>query len=219
MKNFIKKYPKRIITAFLVVLLIAVVGTVNNYRTYREGVPTANHHHYIDENIIEFLNEVYGKVTVESDRYGYTWLCYNGEQLCTRNLVTGISDKFFEVRIDSNSYANDDTITVTIENKLFSNVSFYTGKYILQIYDEVNKRYYDVCGGVTAVRDKGELVQLKTGETYENKIELSSLKNIKKKPIILIRGSYKLSVPFFVNNNPEYSDEEDNWFTFEFDIK
>ena len=34
MKNFIKKYPKRIIITALVVLLIAVIGTVNNYRTY-----------------------------------------------------------------------------------------------------------------------------------------------------------------------------------------
>ena len=218
MKNFIEKYPKRIIITALVVLLIAIVGTVNNYRTYRKGVPTADSIQYIDENIVEFLNDIYGKVTAKSD-YGYTHLFYCGKSLTTGGRGTGISEKFMEVKIDGDSYANDDTISVTIENKLFSNICFYTGKYMLQIYDGASERYYDVYGGVTAVADKGELVKLQTGETYENKIELSSLKNLRKKPITLIPGSYRLSIPVFVNNNPEYSDEEDNWFTFEFDIK
>ena len=218
MKDIIKKYPKRIIVTALIVLLIAVMGTVNNYRTYRKRVPSADNIQYIDEYIVEFLNEIYGKVTAESD-FGYTMLYYSGENLATRVHDTGISEKFMEVKINGNSYANDDSITVTIENKLFSDVSFYTGKYMLQIYDGASERYYDVYGGVTAVRDKGELVRLKTGEIYENKIALSSLKNLRKKPINLIPGTYRLSIPFFVNNNPEYNDEEDNWFKFEFDIK
>jgi len=218
MKSFIKKYPKRIIVTALVVLLIAIVGTANNYRTYRKGVPATYSIQHIDENIVEFLNEIYGKV-ISTSELGYTRLCYNGKNLTTGVQSNGISEKFMEVKIDDDSYANDDTISVTIENKLFSDISFYTGKYMLQIYDGASERYYDVYGGVTAVADKGELVKLQTGETYENKIELSSLKNLSKKPITLIPGSYRLSIPVFVNNNPEFSDEEDNWFTFKFDIK
>ena len=216
MKNFIKKYPKRIIFTALIVLLVAVIGTVNNYQTYRD---VREKEHYLDDIIVEFMREIYGDITIKNYGYGYTQLYYNGELLGKRVNFRNTDSKLLEVKIDSDSYANDDTITVTVENKLLNDISFYTGKYRLWIYTEVDERYYDVYGGITAVKDKGELICLNKGESYENKIQLDSLKNSSDKPITLIPGTYILSIPLFVNNNPEFSDEEDDWFAFEFEIK
>ena len=64
MKNFIKKYPKRIIITALVVLLIAVIGTVNNYRTYWD---MREKEHYLDDETVEFMREIYGDITIESN--------------------------------------------------------------------------------------------------------------------------------------------------------
>jgi len=216
MKNFIKKYPKRIFISALVVLLVAVIGTVNNYQTYRD---VREKEHYLDDIIVEFMREIYGDITIKNYGYGYTQLYYNGEFLGKSVWFRNDSSKLLDVKIDSDSYASDDTITVTVENKLLNDISFYTGKYRLWIYTEVDERYYDVYGGITAVKNKGELICLNKGESYENKIQLDSLKNSSDKPINLIPGSYRLSIPLFVNNNPEFSDEEDDWFTFKFEIK
>ena len=63
MKNFIKKYPKRIIITALVVLLIAIVGTVNNYRTYRDENETRITERYyvrqyVDKDMLDFSNDL-----------------------------------------------------------------------------------------------------------------------------------------------------------------
>ena len=81
MKNFIKKYPKRIIFTALIVLLIAVIGTVNNYHTYRD---VREKEHYLDDIIVEFMREIYGDITIKNYGYGYTQLYYNGELLGKR---------------------------------------------------------------------------------------------------------------------------------------
>ena len=90
MKKFIMKYPKRIITAFLVVLLIAVIGTANNYPTYGSvGEPK-----YHTDELVEFLHEIYGNI---SERYNN--LFYKETNLETRIWEAKFSDKFFEMKI------------------------------------------------------------------------------------------------------------------------
>lgn len=216
MKNFIKKYPKRMITALLVVLLIAVIGTANNYPTYGSvGEPK-----YHTDELVEFLHEIYGNISEK-----YNNLFYKETNLETRIWEAKFSDKFFEMKIDRDIYSCNDTITVTVENKMFNDVSFYERDFMLQIamafrepyYD--GYRYFDVYGGACPVRDKGELISLNEGETCELEIQLGSLDNVNGKPITLIEGYYRLSIPFYVYGNPEYSDKGDSWLICEFKIK
>ncbi len=58
MKNIINKYPKRIIITALVVLLIAIIGTVNNYPTYsgRSDKPRD-----ITRSTFKYLEGIYGE--------------------------------------------------------------------------------------------------------------------------------------------------------------
>ena len=215
MKNFIKKYPKRIIITALVVLLIAVIGTVNNYRTYWD---MREKEHYLEDETVEFMREIYGDITIESNDD------IRGSSLYYRNmpLVTSVAradmKKLVKISTDRSKYFPDDILKVKIENKVMNDIEFYTGKYLLQIRLEEN-RWYTVHSGVINAEEVGELIKLKAGEAYEIEIPLNSVREVSDEPITLIPGRYRFSKPVYVLNSAEDESAEDAWLSCEFEIK
>ena len=229
MKNFIKKYPKRIITAALVVLLIAVVGTVNNYRTYRDANETKITERYyvqqyIDKIILDFMAEIYGEDELRYEYYFDREMLYlkSTDKSLETNTQTSypnnISEKLFEMSLDRDSYSPNDTVTVNLENKMLNDVSFYDGKYLLQILEKYH-RWFDVNNGDFNNGEYEELICLRAGESYEFKIPLNSFLSADGKPIELVPGEYKLAMRLFVINDPKDTNNEDRWITCKFEIE
>ena len=211
MKNFLKKYPKRIITAFLVVLLIAVVGTANNYKTYGKTDPE----HYLSEEIVEFMREIYGDITIVNTGW-YSDLYYGEMNLKSREWYRKNNiERLITIEIDSDEYAPDGTVKVKIDNKMLDDVDFYKGKYVLEkCFDGA---WYIVHSGKIG-NESHDLISLHDGESYEFEIPLNSVREVSDEPLTLIKGEYRMIIPVYVLNEPEKGESEDKLFSFNFDI-
>lgn len=229
MKNFIKKYPKRIIITALVVLLIAIIGTVNNYRTYRDENETRITERYyvrqyIDKDMLDFMVEIYGEDELSFEYRFDTeelYLKSTGKSLETyvqTSYPYNVSEKLFKMSLGRESYSSSDTVTVKLENKMLNDVSFYGGKYLLQIHEK-NYRWFDINNSAFNNDEYEDLICLRKGESYEFEIPLNSFFGADGEPIELIPGEYKVAMLFFVLNDPKDTNNEDRWITCEFDIK
>lgn len=210
MKKFIKKYPKRIITAFLIVLLIAVVGTFNNYKTYHYILSDEC---YFDDTIVEFMRKIYGEITVSK-----ATVRYGGTSLLTGNYRNSHGSALVEMRLDSDIYAPDDTLKVTLENKCMNDIQFYKGKYNLSICSDNDRRWFLVHSGYIN-SEYNEVITLKSVESYVYEIPLNSVREVSDEPITLINGKYAIRVPLFILAKPGEGNTEDGALTCEFKIK
>ena len=215
MKNFIKKYPKRIIITALVVLLIAVIGTVNNYRTYWD---MREKEHYLDDETVEFMREIYGDITVKNHDSVRSSTLYYGNMSLETNVERADMKKLVKISTGKSKYSPDDILKVKIENKVMNDIEFYTDKYLLQIRLKDN-RWFTVHSGVINAEEVGELIKLKAGEAYEIEIPLNSVREVSDKPLTLISGRYRFSKPVYVLNSAEDESAEDTWLSCEFEIK
>ena len=212
MKNFFKKYTRIIVTVFCVVLLVVLVGTANNYETYYDMFVRE---HFLSESTMEFMRELYGDVSAINWNKHST-LYHGTMQITTQSIGNTYGTKLVEMLIDSQNYSPDDTVNVTIENKIFSDIEFYSGKYKLKVY--LDKQWFMVHSGAIN-GDYSEIVRLVEGEKYEFSIPLNSVREVSDEPITLISGQYSLSVPIFVHTDPDKDESEDAWLTCEFEIK
>lgn len=212
MKNFFKKNTKIIVTVFFTVLLVVLVGTANNYETYWDMFVRE---HFLSESTVEFMREVYGEVSAINWNKDST-LYHGTMQITTQSRGNTYGSKLVEMLVDSKKYRPNDTVNVTIDNKLFSDIEFYVGKYELKIY--LDKQWLMVHSGAINA-NYSEVIRLTEGETYEFEIPLNYVREVSDEPISLIAGRYSLSVPVFARSDPDKGEKEDGWLTCEFEIK
>ena len=201
MKNFIKKYPKRIITAFLVILLIAVVGTVNNYPTYGGY---ANKPREITKRTFKYLEDIYGEGSVFYAEDVPTWFAdkvrYNGVYYKAADdryiyLVNkgeeGMQDYAGAMNTNQDTYSRDDTVVLKIEQFGEGKIEFDSNTYMLEILR--NGKWYCIHTGEIEESLTGEYIELSTGENWEFSIKLAEVREVSDEPIRLKRGKYRLT--------------------------
>lgn len=211
MKNIFRKYPKRITAAMLVILLVAVIGTVNNYRTYRNaGKPVI----YLAEETVEYMNEIYGGVLIESGA-GRSSLSYNGIELEANLTFTDLS-KVASFTADAESYAPGDTVTVTLENKEIHNMEFYSGKYLMQVMME--DRWFTIHTGEINKDEFGEWTKLSAGESFVFDVPLSSIREVSDEAITLRAGEYRLCKEVTLKTRTDVNIAS-TWLACEFEIE
>jgi len=131
MKNFIKKYPKRIFISALVVLLIAIVGTVNNYRTYRTSG--------IDEKLYNLLVDAYGTAEIEVKKRGEVYAIFdelNRYEVYPDYVTVHKNLTRVDFELNDDKFSADDTLMCTVTNINYNYVEVYLNQYKVQInYD------------------------------------------------------------------------------------
>ncbi len=200
MKNFIRKYPKMIITAFLVVLLIAIVGTVNNYPTYFGGPNNET----ARLRTVNYLEEIYGAGTIFYAEDVPTW--YADEMHYSGVYYKAAEDRYIylngkgegkrgdyaaTINTDKDRYSHDDTVSVKIEQYGEGKLEFDSEEYVLEVVQ--NGIWYCVHTGEIGEAAAGELIELNQGESWEFSFDLSKVREVSDEPIKLKKGRYRLS--------------------------
>ena len=210
MKNFMKKYPKRLITALLVVLLIAVVGTVNNYRTYRTFG--------IDEKLYNFLIEIYSDVDVKND--GCIYANFDELKRCEiyPDYVT-VRENLSKVNLTLNDdeFSADDTLTVTITNLKYNYVEVYKNLYKVQFY--YDGEWYTLRRGEFVTDEQREIIRLKKGESYEFAVPLEYISEFTDESVKMLKGKYRICTQVELKSDREDIGPVKTWLGCEFEIK
>jgi len=232
MKNFLKKYPKRVITAFLVVLLIAVVGTVNNYPTYGGY---GNKPRDITRSTFKYLEDIYGEGTIfyaedvptwYADKMSHSGVYYKAAEDRYIYLVGKGKDWIREQRtnmtLDKYRYSKNDTIVAQLHPYFGGNVEFNSNEYILEFVQ--NGIWYCVHTGEIGDDITGELIELKHNGRWEFSIDLSAVREVSDEPIRLQRGRYRLTKPATLKRIEYYDGKRINkvrliYFSCEFTIR
>lgn len=198
MKSFIKKYHRWIITVAAVLLLAVVCGKLFHYAVYRSSA-------------VSYMHEVYGGDELEIKANGA--LYYKTHWLQREIHVN--DPKRFELGIDSENYEADDVIRVSVENKDYKCIEFYSEQYLLQI--ELEGKWYIIHTGEIDRESRGELMQLERGQVHEFEIPLDSIREVDDDKIELWKGKYRLCKKFKVQrDNGEW--HKDVWLGCEFEI-
>ena len=214
MKNFIKKYPKRIITAFLVILLIAVVGTVNNYPTYGGY---ANKPREITKRTFKYLEDIYGEGNIFyaedvptwfADKVRYSGVYYKAAEDHYIYLVNkgeeGMQDYASAMNTNQDTYSHDDTVVFKIEQFGEGKIEFDSKTYMLEVLR--NGKWYCIHTGEIEESLTGEYIELSTGENWEFSIKLAEVREVNDEPIRLQRGKYRLTKPATLKRVIPYGD-------------
>lgn len=192
MKNFIKKYPKRVITAALAVLLIAVIGTVNNYETYRGD------HKLITGRTMKYLESIYGegKVLVKTEIPTISKMGANvyydagGEYVpIDPNIKIGELKGIAYMKTDKDVYSHSETVVVTLKKLGTSKLEFDSGKYILQVLRD--DRWYNLPMGEACVPES-EIVEIDGRGDWEFSVKLDEINGRGEQSIKLKKGRYRI---------------------------
>ena len=203
MKNFIKKYPKRVITAFLVVLLIAVIGTVNNYPTYGGY---GNKPKEATRKTFKYLEDIYGEGNIFyaedvptwfADKVRYSGVYYKAAEDHYIYLVNkgeeGMQDYAGAMNTNQDTYSHDDTVIFKIEQFGEGKIEFDSKTYMLEVLR--NGKWYCVHTGRIGENPADELIELDVGESWEFSVKLSEVREVSDEQIKLKRGKYRLTKP------------------------
>lgn len=232
MKNFLKKYPKRIITAFLVVLLIAVVGTVNNYPTYGGY---GNKPRDITRGTFKYLEDIYGEGTIFYAEDVPTW--YADKMACSGVYYKAAEDRYIylvgkgkdwireqrtNMTLDKYRYSKSDTVVAQLHPYFGGKLEFYSNEYVLEVVR--NGIWYCVHTGEIGEDIAGELIELNDDEHYEFSVDLSEVREVSDEPIRLKKGRYRLSKPATIKKTIYVDGKEINkvrliYFSCEFTIR
>lgn len=227
MKNFIKKYPKRIIIIALVVLLIAVIGIVNNYGTYSKYAafnnsfeehpfkPVNEKKKFFDEEMVEVLQELYSdeELTIKADGVYYKHI-----RLAPGRNINDISYTNSILYTDKEQYDNDETLVLTLDNVNSYYVEFYENDFVMQC--NVDNTWYTVRSGmINKLEQAGELVHIAKGENYSVDIPLEYVSEIHNEPVKLKKGSYRIGLLITHRANEYSKNTVDVWALCEFEIK
>jgi len=231
MKNFIKKYPKRIIITALIVLLIAIVGTVNNYRTYR--METAENYYLelvngryemrvVHKRAMEVLKSVYRDepIVIKPHGAGVYYKDINlVEPVGNRpgyNYIYGLSGHISaSISTDKEKYKFDETVTVTILNDAALWVDLDVDNYILQgLLD--GGAWFRLRTGKLGDETNDEPLRLARGEQYSFEIPLEYICEEHNDPVKLGKGKYRVAVRL-VDAHAKFGHWE--WAICEFEIK
>lgn len=182
MKTIFRKYPKRIFITVLVVLLIAVVGTVNNYRTYRHDAEFR----HADKTTVRFLQKIYSDKELDLNTTG---IYYGDINLEPNRKLIGYRNVVME--LDAREYRYDDTVLVSVVNEKSVYAEFYSGEYILQ-YQSSGQKWFTVNAG--AQISENELIRCAKDESYEFKVPLEYTIGSSSEPVKLKKGRYRICI-------------------------
>ena len=223
MKRFFRKYPKRILITLLVVLLVAIIGTVNNYSTYRSSTYTIRVRdrtgdrtveRAVDETLVKRvmkrLDDIYPAEDLAVKKEGHFY--YKDIDL---QPSIGSSNWCVELTLDAEEYRYNDTVTVTVKNANAKYVELYADSYILQM--QLNG-WYSLHTGSFAEKSDETLIHLENGESYTFEIPLEYISEVKEGPIKLEKGEYRICI-YAANAYMRTGYLSHNWYTCEFEIK
>ncbi len=212
MKNFIRKYPKRIFITALIVLLIAIVGTVNNYKTYRTSG--------VDEKLHNLLVDVYGTAEIKVKKSGEVYAIFDElnryeiypDYVTVRKNLTRVD---FELNDDK--FSADDTMMCTVTNLTYNYVEVYLEQYKVQInYDG---KWYTLRPGYFAEGEHRESIKLQRGESYEFSVPLEYISEFTAEPVKLINGKYRICTLVELKSDRTDLEPAKSWLGCEFEIK
>ncbi len=225
MKSFIKKYPKRIFISALIVLLIAIVGTVNNYPTYSGS---GNKPREISRRTVKYLESIYGEGNIYRAADVPSW--YADFPPISGLYYKAADDKYiylvgrgggsWPLKTDKEKYARDDSIVVTITYP-YSDIEFDSKVYTLE--KQIDGMW--CCIHPDVLMEAGEVVSLSKGDSWEFSLRLDEAVRVCEEPIRLKRGRYRLSKSItskrkIGRRNGKWIHElEPNVFNCEFEIK
>lgn len=219
MKNFFRKYPKRILITLLVVLLVAIIGTVNNYSTYRSSHYTIRQggrdiERFVDEAVVKRvmkrLDDIYPAEYLAVKRGGHI---YNKDIDLQPSI--GSSNWCVELTLDAEEYRYNDTVTVTVKNANAEYIELYADSYILQM--QLNG-WYSLHTGRFAEKSDETLIHLENGESYTFEIPLEYISEVKDGPVKLEKGEYRICI-YAANAYMRTGYLSHNWYICEFEIK
>lgn len=219
MKSFFRKYPKRIVISLLVILLIAIIGTVNNYSTYRSSHYTIRQggrdiERFVDEAVVKRvmkrLDDIYPAEDLAVKRGGHIY--YKDIDL---QPSIGSSNWCVELTLDAEEYRYNDTVTVSVKNANAEYVEFYADSYILQM--QLNG-WYSLHTGSFAEKSEETLIHLENGESYTFEIPLEYISEVKDEPVKLEKGEYRICI-YAANAYMRTGYLSHNWYICEFEIK
>ncbi len=222
MKNFIKKYPKRIIISALVILLVAIVGTVNNYRTYRELNGDLDSY---------FILDGYGKRTVSKPTMELLQAIYTDDVIMVATegvyykkinlILPNMNDKGYKnatLTTDKECYKHDETVVATLNNRKSYYAEFVVNGYVLQGKYDAGV-WYTLHTGQINQGENPEVLRLEKGEAYNVEIPLEYISEEHDEPIKLKDGNYRIGL-LITHKANEYSKKTiDVWAVCEFKIR
>jgi len=212
MKNFIKKYPKRIFISALVVLLIAIVGTVNNYRTYRTSG--------IDEKLYNLLVDAYGTAEIEVKKRGEVYAIFdelNRYEVYPDYVTVHKNLTRVDFELNDDKFSADDTLMCTVTNINYNYVEVYLNQYKVQInYDG---KWYTLRPGYFEEGEHSESIRLQRGESYEFSVPLEYISEYTDEPVKLMKSKYRICTLVALKSDREDIEPAKSWLGCEFEIK